>query len=156
MLQINVGGGGLRNPHLYSVNRDLAHCTADLVRTTVKRFKDGVWPELQTLCLAHGIGPNELGHALEAFAKALGDHTDRREQFVETLNRHGWLAVPPIAQIAVMAMWGATVFGASYASIREATLNRVGPAMSSQDLAARAAEVHKVMAAGSRTHITGR
>jgi hypothetical protein len=64
----------------------------------------------------------------------------------ECLERAGWFAVKPLAQVAAMSILGTVILGYHAAGVREATINGEGPAMNLQTLAERGAGVARYLA----------
>ena len=138
------------DPRLYDANRDIAHNAAAVVKTVIQRFDEGHWPELKALCTLHGVGPAELGQAVQAYADFIGNVSDLNETCAESLTKSGWRACPPAAQIAVMAMLGTVIAGIQWKGIRDCTFG-FGPPAGIPELVAAGAEASRRMAAARPT-----
>lgn len=130
----------------YNVNRDLAHCFADVVREVAARLDDDRWPVIGELCRANQVSDDDLAQACGAFCRfVVGACDDPRESMHTVLSRVGWFDLPSVAQVAYMAYLGTVVAGYFFAGVREATIGGQGPLLDCDDLRAFGREGYRAL-----------
>lgn len=114
---------------LYNVNRDVAHNFEFVIMEVAKCMEEGKWPVLTKLAKENGVSDTDLGKCCEALIKFMGVQTENPEESMAAcLARCGFLELPEIARVVVMAYLGNITLGIHHAGVRDATLGGVGPA----------------------------
>lgn len=123
------------DPRLYSPNRDVAHNFEFVIQEVAECLETGKWPALTRLAAEKGVTDVELGKCCEALCKFVIVQTDNpKESMGACLGRCGFLDLPETARIVVMAYLGNIILGMHWAGVREATLNKEGPALTYRKL----------------------
>ena len=114
------------DPRLYSPDRDVAHNFRYVIELVAKRMESGAWPELHEV-LGPQMTADEQGEACKAlilFVHHAAEHPKDRMQ--QALDRSGFLACNPAAQVALMAYLGTAVAGLYYHGAKMATISQHG------------------------------
>jgi hypothetical protein len=120
---------------LYNPSRDVAHNFKEVMDLVAGRLEDQAWPELDSLLKREGVTMDDLGEACGAYCNYLASAANDPELSMHrSLEKHGFFACKPAAQIAVLALIGSCYAGIQFSGIREATINGEGPLQSVGDL----------------------
>jgi hypothetical protein len=131
---------------LYNPNRDVAHNFNFVARTVAASLEDGTWPELAELLKSHNITMEQLGEACAAYCRYLSMAvTEPLLPVHRALEHSGFLACPPMAQVALMATIGQVFTGIQHVGVREATISGDGPVMNMGELVAEGQRVLKFL-----------
>lgn len=123
------------DPRLYNVNRDVAHNFDFVIQEVAKCMEEQRWRTLTTLAKTHQISDFELGRTCEALIKFIGVQVDNpKESMAACLARCGFLDLPEMARVIVMAYLGNVTLGIHHSGVREVTLDGVGPALTYRKL----------------------
>jgi len=125
------------DPRMYNVNRDLAHNYKRILEMVAARLEDGSWAELDAHLKKNDVTMEDLGEACAAFCRYVGSATvDKKSDMLEGLTKAGWFDCKPLAQVAYLSVMGTVVAGMAHRGIREATIDKDGPALNVEDLVA--------------------
>jgi hypothetical protein len=120
---------------LYNVNRDVAHNFDYVIMEVSKCVETGRWDALVALAKEKKISDEELGKVCQALCRFVVVQTDNpKESMASCLARCGFLGLNATARIIVMAYLGIVTLGMHHAGVREATLNKEGPALTYKQL----------------------
>lgn len=120
---------------LYNPSRDIAHNFLQAAEAVAGRLEDHVWPELDALLEREGVTMDDLGEACDCYLKYLiQSKAEPTRSMKQSLQDSGWFACKDLAQIALLAHYGAYYAGVAFAGLREATLASEGPLMTVEDL----------------------
>lgn len=134
------------DPRLYSPNRDVAHNFEAVIQEVAKAVETDRWDTLTQLANDHNITGEQLGLCLQALCKFVIVQADHpKESMAACLSRCGFLDLPPIARVVVMAYLGTVTLGIHWAGVREATLDGQGPALTYKGLRATGYAASKLM-----------
>lgn len=124
----------LGQTRLYDVNRDIAHCAPSLLAAAGDLLDTNRWPAKTAAELAarDGAGLPDLMAAYGGLCRFLRLE-DHRVTPDEDAHRAGLFGVPPAAQVAVLATFGAVCMAAAWAGRREAVMARDGEASRTSD-----------------------
>jgi hypothetical protein len=132
---------------LYDANRDIAHNFPLVLQDVIMRLEKEVWPSANAVLKAIKCPEAELGKAANAFATFVVTSVDSpKETMLDALQRSGWFAVHPAAQVVVMAYLGQVMTGMFFHGAREATIGGVGPLSSVEQLVAAGRYISRLMA----------
>jgi hypothetical protein len=133
-------------PIRYNPHRDLAYGNASLLKHAEKITLSRRWKKLNEMQDKENVTEEDLANAWKAVALFMNEAQEDFETPVQDLlKKVGWFDVNDAAQVAVCAAIGRIMIGAFHTAIQETTRNDAVPALTNEEIAERAYQLHQAL-----------
>lgn len=114
---------------LYNVNRDVAHNFGFVMLEVAKAIEEERLSSLAKIAKDYNVDDETIGKCMQSLLKFVAVQAeDPKESMACCLARCGFLDLPEMARVVVMAYLGVVTLGIHHRGVREATMGGHGPA----------------------------